>query len=91
MPNRLGYRVVFADAAVESFVGLPRRRPRRRQRRILDRAQELAFDPFVVPDFRTHDATGREISHIMTDGFIFDYWVDHAVKQVIITEIEAID
>jgi len=57
----------------------------------LDRAQELAFDPFVVPDFRTHDATGREISHIMTDGFIFDYWVDHAVKQVIITEIEAID
>jgi len=32
-----------------------------------------------------------EISHLMTDGFIFEYWVDHAVKQVIITEIDNVE
>ncbi|MFZ5496014.1 MAG: hypothetical protein ACOZE5_11865 [Verrucomicrobiota bacterium] len=58
---------------------------------MLDRVLELAADPFLVPDFRSVDASGREISHLMADGFIFDFWVDHAVKQVVITEIENVD
>ncbi|MCF7689459.1 MAG: hypothetical protein K9M98_03525 [Cephaloticoccus sp.] len=87
MANRFGYRVIFSELAVESLVGWSKRK----QRRILDRAHELATDPFLVPDFQTKDATGRDISHIMTDGFIFDFWVDHAVKQVIVTTIEEVD
>lgn len=55
---------------------------------MLDRTHELAADPFLVPDFRSVDASGRDISHLLVDGFIFDYWVDHAVRQVIVTEIE---
>jgi hypothetical protein len=58
---------------------------------LLDWAGELAADPFLVPDFRTVDAFGREISHLMADGFIFDFWVDHAAKQVVITEIDNVE
>lgn len=87
MAGRLGYEAVFAASAVEFFVGLSKRR----QRRLLDRVHELAADPFLVPDFRTVDASGREIFHLMTDGFIFDFWADHAIKQVIITEIDSVE
>ena len=83
----MDYEAVFAAAAVEFFVGLSKRR----QRQLLDRAHELAADPFLVPDFRTADASGREISHLMVDSFIFDYWVDHAVKQVIVTDIDNVE
>ncbi len=57
----------------------------------MDRVGELAADPFLVPDFRTRDASGRDISHLMADGFIFDFWVDHAVKQVVITEVDDVE
>ncbi len=87
MADRLGYEAVFTASAVEFFVGLSKRR----QRKLLDRTHELAADPFLVPDFRTVDASGREIYHLMVDGFIFDYWVDHAVKQVILTEIDHVE
>ena len=62
--------------------------PRRRQRRLLDRAHELAADPFLVPDFTTTDADQRVIMHLLQDDFLFDYWVDHAVKTVLIVGID---
>lgn len=78
---------MFASAAVEFFASLNKRG----QRRILDRIHELIASPFLVPDFSSRDATGRQISHFMTDGFIFDYWVDHAARQVIVTRIEDVE
>ncbi len=87
MASRAGYRAVFASSAVEFFAS----QTRRRQRRILDRVHELAADPFLFPDFRSIDSSGRETGQFMSDGFIFDYWVDHAVKQVIVTAIEWVD
>jgi hypothetical protein len=87
VPSRLGYEAVFAAPSVEFFVNLSRRQ----QRRMLDRAHELAADPFLVPDFQTEDAAGRKISHLMADGFIFDFWVDHSARQIVIIEIASID
>ena len=84
MPSRSGYDAVFASAALEFFV----RQTKRRQRKILDRIRELMADPFLVPDLRSLDSTGREVFQLMSDDFIFDYWVDHAVKQIIVTEID---
>ncbi len=84
MAEQSGYTAVFASAAIEFFAGLAKRR----QRKVLDRARELTEDPFLVPDFRSTDSSGREISHLMVDDFIFDFWVDHAVKQVVITAID---
>ncbi len=87
MASRPSYEAVFASSAVEFFVGLSKRR----QRRLLDRVHELATDPFLVPDFQTADASGRAISHLMVDGFIFDFWVDHAIKRVVVTEIDIVE
>jgi hypothetical protein len=81
------YEAVFASAAVEFFASLTKRR----QRKVLDRVHELSADPFLVPDFRSVDDSGREISHFMTDGFIFDFWVDHAVKQIIVADIDFVE
>lgn len=87
MARGLGYEVVFASPALEFFVNLTKRG----QRKVLDRARELAADPFLVPDFVSQDSTDRDISHFMVDGFLFDYWVDHAVKQVIVTDIDFVE
>jgi hypothetical protein len=85
--NRLGYEPVFAASAVEFAVGLSRRR----QRKLLDVAMQLAADPFLVPDFRSKDLAEREILHLLAEGFIFDFWVDHAAKRVVVLEIESVD
>jgi hypothetical protein len=81
------YEAVLASAAVEFFVSLPKRR----QRKLLDRVHELAADPFLVPDFRSKDSAERDIFHFMADGFVFDYWVDHAAKQVIVTDVDHVE
>jgi len=78
---------VFAAVAVEFFIGLTRRQ----QRKLLDRVHELAADPFLVPDFHSTDKPGRDVSHLMVGGFIFDYWVDDAVKQVVIVSVEFVE
>lgn len=87
MASRVGYEAVFASAALEFFVSLGKRG----QRKLLDRSHELAADPFLVPDFRSQDSTGRDISHFMVDGFVFDFWVDHAAKQVIVTNVDLVE
>lgn len=87
MASQSGYEAVLASAAVEFFASLNRRA----QRKLLDRIAELAADPFLVPDFRSVDARGRPIFHFMADGFVFDFWVDHAMKQVVITGIEDVE
>ncbi|MBC7367939.1 MAG: hypothetical protein H7343_14195 [Undibacterium sp.] len=79
-----GYRLVFSDSAETFFISLTRRR----QRKLLDRAHEWAADPFLAPDFRDVDADGRELAHVRVDGFIFIYWVDHAVKRVMVTDVD---
>jgi hypothetical protein len=78
------YRPIFSDSAVEFLATLPRRR----QRRLLDRAQELASDPFLVPDIKLMDDEGREISHVLVDDFLFSFWPDHAMKVVMIVGFE---
>jgi len=85
--SRSGYDVVFASAALEFFIGLRKRD----QRKVLDRVHELAADPFLVPDFHSQDSTGRDISHFMVDGFVFDFWVDHAARQVIVTDVDFVE
>lgn len=78
------YRPIFSDQAVEFFGTLAKRR----QRKLIDRSRELAADPSLIPDYWTTDADGRTICHLMVDGFILTYWVDHASDLVMITEVD---
>ena len=78
------YRPRFSDLAAEFILTLPRRR----QRKAMDRAYELARYPFLESDYRLKDDAGRTIEHILVDGFVFSFRVDHAARLVMITEIE---
>jgi len=78
------YGPVFSDRAVEFFGSLKRGR----QRKLIDRARELATDPTLTPDYWTIDTEGRNIRHLLVGGFIFTYWIDHAAKLVMIAEID---
>jgi len=81
------YRPHFSDLATEFILSLPSRR----QRRAMACAYQLARYPAVESDYQLRDADGRDIEHLLVDGFVFCYWVDHSVKVVMITEIEDAD
>lgn len=86
MAERLSYRPNFSAAAAEFIVSLPKRR----QRLLMSRAYELARYPFIESDYQVVDSDGRSIEHLLVDG-VFAYWVDHAARLVMITEIEDAD
>ena len=81
------YRPHFTDLATEFILSLPKRR----QRLVMAQAHQLARYPFVESDYRLTDADDREIEHLLVDGLVFSYWVDHAARLVQITEIEDAD
>jgi hypothetical protein len=78
------YRPNFSYLAEEAILSLPKRR----QRKAMDRAYELARYPFIESDFSVVDEDGRVVEHLSVDGFVFSYWVDHAVGIVMIAEID---
>jgi len=84
VPDFRKYRPSFSDLAAEFMLSLPKRR----QRVVIDRAYELARYPFLESDYRLIDQDGRTIEHLLVDGVVFSYWVDHALKLVMITEID---
>lgn len=84
MPDAGKYRPSFSDVAAEFVLSLPKRR----QRVVMDRAYALARYPFLESDYRVLDPDGRTIEHVLVDGLVFAYWVDHALQLVMITEIE---
>ena len=78
------FRPSFSDLSAEFILSLPKRR----QRLVMDRAYQLARHPFLESDYRLVDVDGRSIEHLLIDGFVFSYWIDHSLKLVMITEIE---
>lgn len=78
------FRPSFSDLAAEFILSLPKRR----QRVLMDRAYELARHPFLESDYRLVDIEGRPVEHLLMDGLVFSYWVDHSLKLVMITEID---
>ena len=51
----------------------------------------LARHPFITSDYVVKDSSGREIEHLMVDGFIIAYWVDVPVKLVMIVEVDDVE
>jgi len=77
--------LVFEEGASEFILA----QAKRRQRRIMDICYAIAGDPFAVPDYALPDADGREVSHVLTEGYLIGYWIDAPVKRVVIVEIES--
>ena len=84
MAKRNAYRLVFAEGIAEFLV----QQPKRRQRQIIEIARKLAEHPLVRSDYRLADESGREIEHLLIEGYVFAYWLDHAVRELRITDIE---
>lgn len=84
MAKRNAYRLVFAEGIAEFLV----QQPKRRQRQIIEIARKLAEHPLVRSDYRMADESGREIEHLLIEGYVFAYWLDHAVRELRITDIE---
>lgn len=58
---------------------------------VMSQVHQLARYPFVESDYQLDDDDGRTIEHLLVDGLVFSYWVDHASRLVLITEIEDAD
>ena len=84
MANSAAYRLVFSEGAAEFLVQLPTRR----QREVIALARQLAAHPFVRSDYHLPDDAAREIEHLMIEDYVFAYWLDHAVREVRIVDIE---
>lgn len=84
MADPRSYRPSFSDLAAEFILALPKRR----QRAIMDRAYELARHRSLKSDYHLVDSDGRTIEHLLVDGVVFSYWVDHSLRLVMISEIE---
>jgi hypothetical protein len=54
----------------------------------MNRAYELARHPFLESDYRPVDAAARTVDHLLVDGVVFLYWIDHGLNLVMILEIE---
>lgn len=84
MASRSPYSPCFAAEAAEFLAQLPKPR----QRRALRLAQTLAANPFVRSDYAIADESGREQQHLLIEDFVFTYWLDHAARELRITDIE---
>ncbi len=83
MAEFLAYTSHLSSQATAFLIGLPPRR----QRQVLDLADQIALHPFQISDYQTSDAVGHAVDNLLLDDYLFTYWVDHAAKEVRITEI----
>ena len=81
------YRAVYSESAAEFILTLPKRR----QRKLVDTCTRLARHPLITSDYVVKDESGREIEHLMVDGFVIAYWVDAPVKLVMIVEVDDVE
>lgn len=79
-----GYVPVFSEGVLARLVQLPRRR----QRQISVLVKQLSDHPLVRSDYALPDGSGRPIEHLLLGDFVFSYWLDHAAREVRITDIE---
>ena len=83
MPESSDYESHLSREAVAFVVGLSKKK----QRLVLDLADQIALQPFQIGDYQTVDAVGRTIENLRLEGFLFSYWVDHASREVRVSDI----
>ena len=78
-----GYQSHLSLEAVAFVVALPKRK----QKVVLDLADQIAKQPFKIGDYQTVDAVGRSVENLLLETYLFSFWVDHATREVRISEI----
>jgi hypothetical protein len=83
MPEKHNYESHLSLDAVAFVVALPRRK----QKLVLDLADQIAAHPFQIGDYQTVDAAGRSVENLLLGNYLFSFWVDHASRELRISEI----
>jgi hypothetical protein len=83
MPEKRNYESHLSLDAVAFVVALPRRK----QKLVLDLADQIAAHPFQIGDYQTVDAAGRSVENLLLENYLFSFWVDHASRELRISEI----
>ena len=78
-----GYGCFFSAEAVAYVLALPEQK----QVKVIDLAERIAASPEQISDYQTTDVKGRPIENLLLEEFLFTYWIDHASREVQITEI----
>ncbi len=74
----MGYTYVLNAEVLEVFA-----QANKRQREFyIKRLEALAANPFQQPDETSADSQGRTINHTSAGRWVFQWWPDHAVKEV---------
>lgn len=63
---------------------------RKERVRLLDFFEELALDPGRTGDFTEQSAQDRPVDVFMCEQWLVSIWVDHAVKELRIINIETV-
>ena len=61
-----------------------------KQIKVLDISDRFSLSPHKISDVSSTDGAGRLIESVLIDEFLFTYWIDHAVREVQITEISEV-
>ena len=72
------FHVVYEEEASEFIVA----QGKRGRRKLLDIGYAIAESPLADPDYVLPDADGRPLCHVETEGYVFTYWIDAAVKRL---------
>jgi hypothetical protein len=83
MPDRSTYSSHLSLEAASFVVSLPRRK----QKVVLDFAELIARQPFSLGDYQTRDSVGHTVENLLLEEYLFSYWVDHATREIRISEI----
>ncbi len=81
------YQAVYSEAVAEFILSLTKRR----QRKLVDTCMKLARHPMITADYIVKDADGREIEHLLAEGFVIAYWLDVPVRQLMIVEVDDVE
>ena len=60
------HKSFYSDRVAEFVLELPKRR----QRQLVSTCAQLAKNPFIRFDYKIKDADGREVDHVLADGFV---------------------
>lgn len=61
-----------------------------RQRKLLELLEWIAAHPYHEGQDEVLDKLGRPVQHLREDCFLVAYWPDHAVRALIVTDVEVV-
>ena len=83
MSERSDHTCCLSAEVVSFVIGLSKQK----QRKVIDLVERIAASLEFISDYQTPDAQGRPIENLLLEEFLFAYWIDHASKEIQITEI----